>query len=270
MKDKIMEAINEILQEDRLVSGKELSVKLGVSETTINYHLQKMGLRQYDIFSQVAKGHITLFNDITTSQASYWLGYLQADGCVNCYKENRLRLILECGIKDKEILYNFCKDASINPLRIKTRDREGLVSARLELGSQSFSTFPPLSINKTYKDESLPQGINFYAYLKGLMDGDGGIYHGERGNQFKLLCRNPMCSEIVERLKQDLPNPTSIWIQNHPTTEGLYIIIIGSGRTPSQKETNNLYYLYNQFYILNQTCCLTRKKNTFEEILTLH
>lgn len=55
MKDKIMEAINEILQEDKLISGKELSVKLGVSETTVNYHLQKNGIKTIRYFCASCK-----------------------------------------------------------------------------------------------------------------------------------------------------------------------------------------------------------------------
>lgn len=270
-KEKLEEAINLICKENRLVSGKEVANQLGLAEATINYYINKYGLRNKDIFVQIPASFIKLFDNIN-EVSSYWLGYIQSDGCLN-YTRNRPRLISECQESDREILEAFCEDAKINPLRIKNTTHkstksENISSAvRLDLYLTSFSTFIDkwIQTNKSYKDSDVPEGVDFYSYLCGLIDGDGGVYFGQRGSQIKLLVRDPMCSTIVARLQQDLPSPTSVWIQNHPTTKGLFTIVIGSGKNPTQKEYNNFYFLYNKLYQNHYS--LSRKRKKLEEIL---
>ena len=94
-----------------------------------------------------------------------------------------------------------------------------------------------------------------------MIDGDGGFYKGKHGSQMQLLCREPGIDTIIERLKQDLPYPDSIWKRAHPTTEGLYNMIIGKGKTG-----NNFEFLYNKFYVNKNYLTLQRKKEALKKI----
>ena len=244
-------------QNNKLPSGKVLSQYYHCSEQTINYYLQKYGLRKKDIMCQLPSNFIKSFEQIT-SETSYWLGYLHADGCVNITKKNRKRLILECQAKDKEILYNFCNYCNINTLRIKNTKHKDTKAVRLDLYSTSFSIFPDwIQPNKTYKQISLydyPNNIDFYAFLNGLLDGDGTIHIG-KNDQVIFLIQEPMCYEIVDRLKENLLIPSSIWIQNHPTTETLKRITIGNHK--------NIIFIRKKFYENSNHPFLTRKKEKF-------
>lgn len=268
--DKILldRRINEILKENGYIRVSELAKEFNITESSMNYTLKKQGYREKDIFVQLPKNYITCFEKVD-KETSYWLGYLQADGCINSSNE-RPRLILECKKEDKELLINFCNFAKINQKRIKETQHKNLSGSisqavRLDLYKTSFSVFPDkwLKENKSIKDKSLPSDISFYDYLLGLIDGDGGFYKGEKGSQLKLLCREPMITQIIERLKMDLPYPTSIWKKEHQKTEGLYELIVGYG-----KDKVNFKFLYDRFYNNKNYNSLKRKKEKLEEIIT--
>lgn len=260
--------INEILEKDGYIRVSELAKFFDITESSMNHTLRKEGYRDRDIFVQLPTGYIKSFENMN-EETSYWLGYLQADGCINL-TNNRARLILECQKDDEELLKNFCAFTGINQKRIKEthhKNPSGSIShaVRLDLYKTSFSVFPDRWIqeNKSLKDSKLPLDASFYDYLLGLIDGDGGFYKGERGSQLKLLCREPMISQIIEKLEKDLPYPTSIWRRPHPRTEGLYELIIGYGI-----DKVNFKFLYNQFYLNKNYKSLQRKKKKLEEIIT--
>lgn len=179
-------------------------------------------------------------------------------------------MILECKEEDKEILLNFCKDTNLNPLRIKNtlhtnpRTKEKNCKAvRLDIYENSFSTFIDKWIveNKSLKDCELPKDVMFYSYLCGLIDGDGTISNSYGSPQIIIFLRNPMCEQIIAQLKEDLPYPQSIWVQNHPTTEGLYKLTIGSG-----KNRENFKFLFEKLYY-NHESKLTRKYNKLKSMI---
>lgn len=267
------EADKQLLRDGR-INISQLSKDLGFTYDQINYKLTKLGYRKRDIFIQLPKRYITSFEKMTP-ELSYWLGYLQADGCINSCTKNgnsRKRLILECQEKDKEILYNFCNFTNINPIRIKYTthiNKSGSISkaVRLDLYSSCFTVFPDkwISERKSFLDVSIPDDVFFYDYLLGLLDGDGGIYgYGKINYQVHFMCREPMLSQIKEKLELDLPYPSSIWIKKHPTTKGLYSLIIGKGRNPN---LSNFEFLYNTFYLNKEYKSLKRKRQKLINII---
>lgn len=267
--DKVLlkKRIEEILIEKDYIRVSELAKEFNITESSMNYTLKKEGYREKDIFVQLPKGYIKSFEEVN-EETSYWLGYLQADGCINS-SSGRPRLILECKSEDRELLENFCSFTKINKKRIKDtqhKNSSGTISfsVRLDLYKTSFTIFPDkwLKENKSLLDEKLPKGVIFYDYLLGLIDGDGGFYEGKKGSQLKLLCREPMLSQIIEQLERDLPQPTSIWKKEHPKTKGLYELIIGGG-----KKNTNFEFLYNQFYINKNYSSLKRKKEKLRQII---
>lgn len=268
--DKVLlnKRIGEILKQNGYIKVSELAKDFGITESSMNYTLKKNGYREKDIFVQLPKGYIKSFEKID-EEASYWLGYLQADGCINSC-DGRPRLILECKKEDKELLENFCDFTKINKRRIKDTQHKkpnGSItfSVRLDLYKTGFTVFPDkwLKENKSYLDEALPTDIIFYDYLLGLIDGDGGFYKGKGGSQLKLLCREPMLSQIINQLEKDLPQPTSIWKKEHPKTKGLYELIVGNG-----KNNSNFKFLYNQFYLNKTYNSLQRKKERIRQIIS--
>ena len=267
--DKVLlkKRIEEILLEKDYIRVSELAKEFIITESSMNYTLKKEGYREKDIFVQLPKGYIKSFEEVD-EETSYWLGYLQADGCINS-SGGRPRLILECKSEDRELLENFCSFTKINKKRIKDaqhKNSRGTISfsVRLDLYKTSFTIFPDkwLKENKSLLDEKLPKDIIFYDYLLGLIDGDGGFYEGKKGSQLKLLCREPMLSQIIEQLERDLPQSTSIWKKEHPKTKGLYELIIGGG-----KKNTNFEFLYNQFYVNKNYNSLKRKKEKLKQII---
>ena len=116
--DKVLldKRINEIIKEKGYIRVSELAKEFNITESNMNYILKREGYREKDIFVQLPKGYIKCFEEIN-AEASYWLGYLQADGCINS-SSGRTRLILECKKEDEELLKNFCNFAKINQKRI--------------------------------------------------------------------------------------------------------------------------------------------------------
>lgn len=266
-KKLLQQRIDEILNDQGYIRVSELAKEFNITESSMNYTLKKEGYRERDIFVQLPTGYIKSFENIT-EEVSYWLGYLQSDGCINSTR-GKPRLILECKEEDKELLINFCNFTKINPKRIKStthKNKSGIISkaVRLDLYKGSFSVFPSKWIHehKSTLDIPLPDDVIFYDYLLGLIDGDGGFYRGQKGSQMRLLCRQPMLDQIINQLKIDLPIPTSIWIDSHPTTEGLYTLIVGNG-----KNNSNFKFLYDKFYANKNYSSLIRKKKSLENIL---
>ena len=85
-KQVLINAIN-YLKKDGLISGKVLAQQLGCSEANCNYYINKYNLRTEDVFTQIPKGFIKLFSE-DNELSNYWLGYLQADGCVYSRSKN--------------------------------------------------------------------------------------------------------------------------------------------------------------------------------------
>lgn len=267
--DKVLldKRIKEILEQNGYIRVSTLAKEFGITESSMNHTLRKEGYRNKDIFVQLPTGYIKSFENVN-EEVSYWLGYLQADGCINS-SNGRSRLILECQKSDEELLKNFCDFTKINYKRIKETQHNNISGSvshavRLDLYKTSFSVFPDkwLQENKSLKNSTLPAEVSFYDYLLGLIDGDGGFYKGERGSQLKVLCREPMISQIAERLKQDLPYPTSVWRKEHPETKNLYELIVGYG-----KDKVNFKFLYDQFYSNKNYNSLQRKKEKLKEII---
>lgn len=192
--DKVLldKRINEILNKNGYIRVSELANEFNITESNMNYTLKKQGYREKDIFVQLPKGYIKCFEKIN-KEASYWLGYLQADDCINS-SNGRARLILECKKEDEELLINFCNFAKINQKRIKEtqhKNSNGSISyaVRLDLYKTSFSVFPDKWIkeNKSLINSNLPDDIIFYDYLLGLIDGDGGFYKGGKRLSIKTF-----------------------------------------------------------------------------------
>lgn len=231
-----------------------------VSSTAIQYYIKKYNLNDKDYWVHLPKNYITLF-DSPSNISSYWLGYLQADGCVD---DNRL--VLECASKDRILLERFCKDANISQSRICDRHRitagntPDIFCSRLDLYKSNFTTFPNLSKRKSWLNEHLPENIIFWPWLEGLFHGDGSFNPSKGGHQICFLVREPMCSEIIEKLGATLPSPSSIWKTEDAKTKGLFKISVGTGRKVKNPELNNHLFIHKKWREAIPKSYLSRKE----------
>lgn len=268
-KQVLINAIN-YLKKDGLISGKVLAQQLGCSEANCNYYINKYNLRTEDVFTQIPKGFIKLFSE-DNELSNYWLGYLQADGCVYSRSKNNkkyVKLILECQQKDKELLEHFCDDAKINKLRIHNTEHGDSLACRIDIGSSCFETFPSISELKSYKNDSLPRLSNTWAYLLGLFDGDGTASHSVN-NRIIFLARAPMVYQIKDFLYNQLPDGDKIYIIPNNKTEGLYRLNIGPGKY-FKSLNNNFNFIYNKWINIFDKPKLKRKLNYIEQNLIYH
>ena len=89
-KERLKKEIELMLFEDGVVKVKKLAEKFNVTESSMNVALKKEGYRDLDIFVQLPKNYIRSFENVD-EETSYWLGYLQADGCININKSTNKR-----------------------------------------------------------------------------------------------------------------------------------------------------------------------------------
>ena len=208
---------------------------------------------------------LSQFKNINRKEA-YWIGYLLADGCIT-----DKALMLECQRKDKEILEKFCDFLKIRKDRI-TIGHKGK-SYCLSIGIKNFTgiSFKDFSLikNKSSKELYINKILLnnndlFYSFLKGLLDGDGTI-HIYKNSIGVSICGTSkiLIEQIMNKLKDDLPVPTSCWIikKKKDNKLPLYTLKIGAG-----KNRNNLRFLFDNFYKDNYIV-LTRKYKLFKDIL---
>ena len=260
-KEELLKAMKELSNNfERRLKLKEVGEYFNVSFDTIQYYVQKYNLKDHDYWYQMPKNYITLF-DKNTNLSSYWLGYLQADGCVD-----DKRLILECATADRILLEEFCRDTKICPDRICDRHRltaEGkpdIFCSRLDIARSKFSTFPAISRRKSWLNESLPKNIKFWPWFEGLFHGDGCFGASKGGHQISVLVRDPMCTEIMEILKKELPSPTSIWKLEQKDTKGLFNLVIGTGIHSKSLELNNHLFIHKKWREAVSKSYLPRKE----------
>lgn len=229
-----------------------------------------------DVFRQIMKT-IHVFDTID-EQSAYWLGYLMADGCFTTTSTgNTYRLMLECKTEDKEILENFCDYIGVRKERITTGHNGKSVA--MSLADSNFSTSVSqygIVYNKSHIDNFVPEIIYnndnlFLSYLHGLFDGDGTVHTARQSHGISIISNSKtLLEEIQNKLNQLLPKPTSMWLltkdkdMDKKATQDLYTLKIGVGKT---NHTNNLVYLYDNFYSKNQG--LIRKKELFKSITIL-
>ena len=234
-----------------------------------------------DVFMHIKKP-LKVFETITPEMA-YWIGYLQADGCVaqkapkNENQNITYRLMLECKTEDKEILEKFCDFIGIRKQRI-TVGHQG-ASVALSLSTASFTTTPQdygIVPNKSHLETHIPKEFLqneeiLFSYYKGLIDGDGTI-HTQYGSLGISLVSNSLSlvTELKQELEKYLPEPNSIWIMTKTieqqkgknATQNLYILKVGSGL----HNRSNLKYIYDKFYGKGHII-LTRKEELLKSLI---
>lgn len=171
------------------------------------HHLRDKLIEKYGYVISRKDGKLEVdsnfFDNIDTEEKAYWLGFLTADGYLS--QEGMLELCL--AEIDKEHVEKFKADIksnhkislkkstingkTFNAYRINFRDKQICESLKT-LGfnnHKSDSAFIPF--------EKIPNDL-LHHYIRGLMDGDGCIYH------FRKLCNVIICTTISEQMIDDI------------------------------------------------------------------
>ena len=87
---------------------KELATALGRTENAIQLKANRIGLKREDKYFY----RKDYFNEITTADQAYWLGFLYADGCVSKEKgkSSTYTVAIQLSIRDIDHLRNFNRD----------------------------------------------------------------------------------------------------------------------------------------------------------------
>lgn len=145
------------------------------------------------------------FNNINQSEQSYWFGFLLADG--NIYKNT---ISIDLKSIDKEILEKFktCINGNM-PIEVYKRKKFGKIKeyARIKINSEEMvkdlkrqGMLPNKSLILTFpeiKDEY------FYSFIRGYIDGDGGIRKYGRKFVIEVIGTEEFLTEMFKFFVKD-------------------------------------------------------------------
>jgi len=193
---QLTEEQNNNLIEDLKSSNdtlKNLSEKYNVGQYVIDRYYNAYVKKNNDRKKRFVRNGNHIYNEdcfekIDSEEKAYWLGFILSDGSIS---SEGYRISLEIGTIDIGHLEKFKKFIDCN-YDILTRERNGYLRSSLRVTSKKIAQdlFRLGFINnKTYEMESLiekiPNELRRH-FLRGIFDGDGGIYTYE-ANDCKIL-----------------------------------------------------------------------------------
>ena len=251
---------------------KQIMEEYNISKFTI-YSILKRGGSPKKIGNKKYSIDDTFFEKIDTSEKSYWLGFIYADGCV-CEQKNSKLLQLKLSLKDKKHLQLFSEVISSNyPIRefvsknnhfykdsIVPENRRSLSESAYVRISNSKIVDDIIDkgciYNKTFKlkfPEFLSENLENH-FIRGYFDGDGCVYKANYKNKRNIDIVG--CYEFIQKLSQKLQNRgiNNIKIQKQGSIYRLRIY----------RFTETLKF-FRLIYSDNPTCFLERKRDIFTQ-----
>lgn len=173
------QAVEEYIQNPEL-TFTDITKKYGYKSTLFKNKLKAKGYSEERRY--LKSFNRNAFDEIVSEEDAYWLGFLLADGYV---MEDRQIVILKLGERDREHLVKFCQYLNME-CDIKSDKGGGerpvyyvyLSSKTLKENLINKGVLP----NKSTKEQpytELNQNLIKH-YIRGLIDGDGFLVHGER------------------------------------------------------------------------------------------
>jgi hypothetical protein len=177
----------------------------GISSSTVYNILDEFGVKRRQLGFDRRTNYFNewFFEKINSSEKAYWLGFISADGSID---KKRLTLRIGLSSKDKDILYQFCKDICFNPDGLKFR----IVNKKYP------SVYISLNSRKIVKDlekygitnnkslslspKNIPTKFKF-DFLRGYFDGDGCVY--KNSNRVEILGSKSTMVLFKKWLKQE-------------------------------------------------------------------
>lgn len=167
-----------------ILSYKEIAQTLDRSYNAVALKINRLGLKR-----DLMQYNRNYFENITTEDQAYWLGFIYADGWVTLDKENRGCLGIELQIQDIEHLRKFNKCIEGN-VEVKTRMSNvsyidgrqipsrpmcqiRLFSEKIVHDLHQYGVYPKKTYDMTFPENLSPQLIQHF--VRGYFDGDGCI-----------------------------------------------------------------------------------------------
>lgn len=195
-----------------------------------------------------------IFNDITTPEQAYWLGFLLTDGCIKCTKTKGLEFLQNDN--NKQAVYDFAKFCkSKKPIKIKmgTTYKNYSIMINNPYVVEDLKQYGMVN-NKTYRDipiTPLPTELE-KDYLRGIMDGNG--YACKHFLRITNSSYNQMFNNYIVDILHRLGVPTRI--RKYKTRNAVDIEVY---------KASNVLKVY-QFCYYKGCQCLLRKQKRFEEM----
>lgn len=206
MNDNYKEAILYFINNPE-VSIKETAIKYKIDRGTLGKKLTELGLNDAKIRQKKYNFNENYFEEITTPEQAYWLGWLHSDGNI---KQHQVRL--RVSVKDVEILELFNQSLNSN-IEIKIESGRGYDNSK-EIANLTISSIKMVEDLKKYGIvENKTHIINFYnfnnieltkAYIRGIFDGDGWCSFGENSREIGFSGNQQTCEKIAEFLEKEL------------------------------------------------------------------
>ena len=201
--------------------------------------------------------------DFQNPDFSYFLGFIQADGCLSEDSRNRGRLTIELNEKDILLLEQFKSLLPCNSF-LSTRKRDtnftdDYKSATLKIYNKEFRD-ELISLGMIYgkkSDTAKVPTVNFSQndYFRGFIDGNGSL--GLTGNGYPFLSLVTASDFMKDSFLSFLDSITGKKkIVSRNKRDGIYNIVVY--KEDAQKVVDSLYY--------DKCMCLERKKEKAIEV----
>lgn len=181
----------EIAEQYLTKTSAQLSQEYGVSASRISQIWKEFGKigkvkRRYSLDE-------TCFENVSSEEQAYWLGFLAADGCVYLPRNNRQAFVqITLQRNDEEHLQKFQSFLKSTRPILRHEKSEDKKYSTLSISSDKIAHDIGLygvCPRKTYTDnwpEHLPEEL-LPAYIRGYFDGDGSISHNFTMNKMHLV-----------------------------------------------------------------------------------
>lgn len=251
-----IEDLNFLQENYKKYTQKEMSINLNRTEKSINLMATFLKLKKGKLNTNRKFIVNDTYFDFWSSNMSYILGYITADGYL--FKDKTLKF--DCSLQDKEILEFIKIEISPNSI-IKIYQRKNkdyctllihstvLLKSLIKLGLKQCK-----SGQEIYPD--IPENFR-HDYLRGYFDGDGCIHTSIRNNKYKIyrydftiVCKS---REFLEKLNSNILD-NSCFVTKHNDIWRLYTA-----------KKSNIIQIRDKFYSDNKFG-LNRKKIKLQEI----
>lgn len=209
LNQKYQEAIKYFILNPE-VSIKETANKFNIDRGTLGQKLTELNLNNSKERQKKYSFNENYFENITTEEQAYWLGWLHSDGNIHGH-QIRLRLSEE----DKEILelFNSCLKSNIE-IKIEKNNKGFSANNNKNIAILTINSVKMISDLKKYGIvENKTNLISFYnfedkeltkAYIRGLFDGDGWCYFSENSREIGFSGNQQTCEGISRFLTNEL------------------------------------------------------------------
>ena len=171
---------------------------------------------------------------VETPDVAYWAGFMMADGNVNQRTRNRVRVQLHLAQQDRDHLTSFAKFIGHTGAITETKSGGVMMSVNSHLMAEDLRRWGV--VPRKTKDGSVPEDITGTLvphYMRGLIDGDGGVYIFESAGRTRwsiaLTNNEAVVTSVAEVLQQTLGIKAAVRRRrNGKTGHSTHVLNIGA------------------------------------------